>query len=107
MIIIAGCGSASANDEKNDFGATAGPYSDQLKEGIIPILEKEGYEVDIVEFNDYIQPNNALNEGEIDANLYQNRNYLKNFNEENGMDFIPCLVFRQHRWPFILINIPL
>lgn len=90
MIILAGCTSTSTNDEKKlVLGATAGPYSDQLKEGIVPLLEEKGYKVDIVEFNDYIQPNIALNEGEIDANLYQNRNYLKNFNEENGMDLVP------------------
>ena len=61
-LVLAACGSAAADDEKLiKIGATAGPYSDQLKEGIIPILEKDGYKVEIVEFNDYIQPNNALN----------------------------------------------
>lgn len=88
--ILAACGSGSASGEKElVIGATAGPYSDQLKEGIVPLLEEKGYSVEIVEFNDYIQPNNALNEGEIDANLYQNRNYLLNFNEEHGMDLVP------------------
>ena len=89
--ILIGCGatSASEDEEKNILiGATAGPYSDQLKEGFIPILEEDGYTVKVVEFNDYIQPNNALNEGEIDANLFQNRNYLHNFNEDHGMDLI-------------------
>ena len=38
------------------FGATAGPYSDQIKLGIKPILEKQGYTVRVVEFNDYVQP---------------------------------------------------
>lgn len=90
-LILAACGSTSASDEKElIIGATAGPYSDQLKEGIVPLLEEKGYSVEIVEFNDYIQPNNALNEGEIDANLYQNRNYLLNFNEEHGMDLVPA-----------------
>lgn len=70
------------------IGATAGPYSDQLQEGIVPLLEEKGYKVTITEFNDYIQPNRALDEGSIDANLYQNRNYLKNFNEEHGMDLV-------------------
>ena len=91
VLVLAGCGSASADDEKKiKIGATAGPYSDQLKEGIIPILEKDGFEVEIVEFNDYIQPNNALNEGNIDANLFQNRNYLMNFNESHDMDLVPA-----------------
>ena len=91
VLILAACGSNETNSEnKIKIGATAGPYSDQLKEGIVPILEEKGYNVEIVEFNDYVQPNNALNEGSIDANLYQNRNYLLNFNEEQGMDLVPA-----------------
>ena len=91
VLILAACGSnATDSENKIKIGATAGPYSDQLKEGIIPILEEKGYDVEIVEFNDYVQPNNALNERSIDANLYQNRNYLLNFNEEQGMDLVPA-----------------
>jgi len=91
IFVLAACGSKETSSEKAiKIGATAGPYSDQLKEGIIPILEEKGYNVEIVEFNDYVQPNNALNEGSIDANLYQNRNYLLNFNEEQGMDLVPA-----------------
>ena len=91
IFVLAACGSKETGSEKEiKIGATAGPYSDQLKEGIIPILEEKGYNVEIVEFNDYVQPNNALNEGSIDANLYQNRNYLLNFNEEQGMDLVPA-----------------
>lgn len=82
----------AGEEEKKEIkiGATAGPYSDQLKEGIIPLLEKDGYKVTITEFNDYIQPNRALDEGSIDVNLFQNRNYLKNFNEEHGLDLVPA-----------------
>src|SRR5450631_776351 len=53
------------------FGATAGPYSDQIKLGIKPILESKGYKVRVVEFNDYIQPNFALAQGDLDANAFQ------------------------------------
>lgn len=90
LLALGACGSTSAGDEKKEItiGATAGPYSDQLKEGIIPILEKEGYRVNIVEFNDYIQPNIALNEGEIDANLFQNSIYLKQFNKNHDVDLV-------------------
>ncbi|KXH81934.1 MetQ/NlpA family ABC transporter substrate-binding protein [Sporosarcina sp. HYO08] len=89
--LLAACGNASADDEKKiKIGATAGPYSDQLKEGIIPLLEADGYKVQIVEFNDYIQPNKALDEKDIDANLFQNRIYLTNFNDSHGMDLDPA-----------------
>lgn len=68
------------------LGATAGPYSDMLNEAIVPALEEKGYTVETIEFSDYIQPNNALNNGEIDANLFQHTVYLENFETENDMD---------------------
>jgi len=93
VVVLAACGGkseATSDGDKKEIkiGATAGPYSDQLKEGIVPLLEEKGYKVTITEFNDYIQPNRSLDEGSIDANLYQNRNYLKNFNEEHEMDLV-------------------
>lgn len=79
---------ADQTEEKKDlkFGATAGPYSDMLKKAIIPELEKKGYTVEIVEFSDYVQPNNALDAEAIDANLFQHIIYLENFSEQNNME---------------------
>ena len=81
---------ASADDKKEDkkditFGATAGPYADQIKYGIKPILEKKGYRVKVVEFNDYIQPNFALAQGALDANAFQHIVYLTRFATENKL----------------------
>ncbi|MUG70671.1 MULTISPECIES: MetQ/NlpA family ABC transporter substrate-binding protein [Paenibacillus] len=78
------------SDEKKEitFGATAGPYSDQIKLGIQPILEKKGYKVKIVEFNDYIQPNLSLADGSLDANVFQHIIYLKNFATDRKLDLI-------------------
>ncbi len=67
------------------FGATAGPYSDQIKIGIKPLLEKKGYTVKVVEFNDYIQPNFALAQGALDANSFQHIVYLTKFATENKL----------------------
>lgn len=96
---LAACGNQStSNKEANTkedtktekktivFGATTGPYADMVKKAIQPGLEKKGYKVDLVEFTDYIQPNNALNSGEIDVNLFQNITYMKSFAEKNKMD---------------------
>ena len=68
-------------DAKKDLviGGTAGPNADQLKLGIVPILEKKGYKVKLVEFNDYVQPNFALAQGSLDANLFQHLVYLNKF----------------------------
>ena len=75
-----------AKDPKEiTIGTSAGPYADQIKLGIKPILEKQGYKVRLVEFNDYIQPNFALAEGSLDANVFQHIVYLKKFALEHKL----------------------
>ena len=76
----------STESKEIKFGATAGPYSDMLTKAIVPGLEEKGYTVEVVEFSDYIQPNNALDNGDIDANLFQHTIYLENFAKQNNMD---------------------
>ncbi|MCC2974278.1 MetQ/NlpA family ABC transporter substrate-binding protein [Massilia sp. IC2-476] len=77
---------AQAKDPKElVIGTSAGPYADQVKLGIKPLLEKKGYKVKIVEFNDYIQPNFALAEGALDANVFQHIVYLTRFAAEHKL----------------------
>ena len=77
---------AVAQDKKTlVIGATAGPYADQVKIGIKPLLEKKGYTVKVVEFNDYVQPNFALAQGALDANVFQHIVYLTKFSTENKL----------------------
>ncbi|MGK5067837.1 MetQ/NlpA family ABC transporter substrate-binding protein [Janthinobacterium sp. AD80] len=79
-------GFVHAKDPKDiTIGTSAGPYADQIKLGIKPILEKQGYKVKLVEFNDYIQPNFALAEGSLDANVFQHIVYLKKFAQEHKL----------------------
>ena len=79
-IVLAIATDAQAKDPKEIvIGTSAGPYADQVRLGIKPILEKQGYKVRIVEFNDYIQPNFALAEGALDANVFQHVTYLNRF----------------------------
>jgi D-methionine transport system substrate-binding protein len=68
------------------FGVAPGPYGDLIKYTIQPELEKKGYKVDFKEFSDYVQPNLALNNGEISANLFQHERYLKKFSADNKLD---------------------
>ncbi|MHA6259722.1 MetQ/NlpA family ABC transporter substrate-binding protein [Sporosarcina sp. CAU 1771] len=86
--VLAACGGKDkAGDTKElTFGATPGPYSDMLSKAIIPELEKKGYKIKVQEFSDYVQPNNALNSGSNDANLFQHIVYLENFSKENDME---------------------
>ena len=77
---------ALAKDAKElVIGTSAGPYADQIKLGIKPILEKQGYKVRLVEFNDYIQPNIALAEGSLDANVFQHIIYLNKFSADHKL----------------------
>jgi len=68
--------------------ATAGYNYDVLKKAVVPQLEKDGYTVKLIEFNDYIQPNLALAEGSLDANLFQHITYLKRFAEDRKLDLV-------------------
>ncbi|MEK3800603.1 MetQ/NlpA family ABC transporter substrate-binding protein [Peribacillus sp. FSL H8-0477] len=93
VVALAACGGSDDetkgnvdNNKSVKLGGSAGPYSDMLKTAIKPALEEKGYKVEIVEFSDYIQPNIALNNGDIDANLFQHSIYIKNFSKENDME---------------------
>uniref|UniRef100_UPI00333F640C MetQ/NlpA family ABC transporter substrate-binding protein n=1 Tax=Castellaniella defragrans TaxID=75697 RepID=UPI00333F640C len=78
----------AADPNKADlvFGATAGYNYDVLKVAIVPQLEQEGYKVKLVEFNDYVQPNLALAQGSLDANLFQHIAYLNRFKEDKKLN---------------------
>ena len=63
-----------------------------VNKAIKPILEKKGYQVKVVEFSDYIQPNLALANGDLDANLFQHKIYMENFAKENNLDLSEVIV---------------
>lgn len=68
------------------FGTTVGDFGDMVKEQIQPELEKKGYTVKLVEFTDYVRPNLALAEGELDINVFQHKPYLDDFKKEHNLD---------------------
>jgi len=82
-----GVGSASAQITPKTivFGVAPGPYGDLIKAAIQPGLEKKGYKVVLKEFSDYVQPNLALANNSIDANLFQHRLYLDKFSADKGL----------------------
>ncbi|MGN1481095.1 MetQ/NlpA family ABC transporter substrate-binding protein [Porcipelethomonas sp.] len=88
LTAVTGCSGKSADSDSETIrvGVCAGPYGDMFSEAIAPSLEEKGYKVDITEFSDYVQPNNALAENEIDVNMFQHSTYLKQFSEEHGLD---------------------
>ncbi|CNR46789.1 TPA: hypothetical protein WNP60_001212 [Neisseria gonorrhoeae] len=68
------------------FGTTVGDFGDMVKEQIQAELEKKGYTVKLVEFTDYVRPNLALAEGELDINVFQHKPYLDDFKKEHNLD---------------------
>lgn len=68
-------------------GASVTPHAEIL-EVAKGVLATKGYELEIVEYNDYVQPNLALDYGDLDANYFQHQPYLDNFNAERGLDLV-------------------
>lgn len=78
-------------------GASPAPHAEIL-EAAREELAKKGYNLKIVEYTDYVQPNLALEAGDLDANYFQHTPYLNNFNKENGTDLVAA--FDMHYEPF-------
>lgn len=102
MLAVVGCssndkgnettatGAATAGEEKLEkikVGATATPHAEIL-EALKEDFKAEGLEVEVVNFDDYVMPNIALDSGDIDANFFQHKQYLEQENEEKGYDFV-------------------
>lgn len=87
--MFAGCGKQSGPDTSKPIkiGVTAGPHA-EVMDVVKKVAEKDGLKVQIVEFNDYIQPNVALNQGDIDINSYQHQPYLDNMVKDRNFDIV-------------------
>ena len=68
-------------------GATPAPHAEIL-EVIVPILAEQGITLEIVQYNDYVQPNNAVEDGSLDANYFQHITYMNDFNDQNGTHLV-------------------
>lgn len=83
-------GSAAADSKeltKITIAASPTPHAEIL-EAAKPLLAEKGYDLDIKVFDDYVQPNEVVNSGEIDANYFQHVPYLDSFNAEKGTDLV-------------------
>jgi D-methionine transport system substrate-binding protein len=109
-VLLTGCGgkdSGSANEKANagseknleviKVGASITPHAEILR-SVSDELEKQGYKLEVVEYNDYIIPNTALESGELDANYIQHLPYLEDFNKENGTHIVSVAAI--HYEPF-------
>ena len=78
---------APADLEKIIVGASPAPHAEILR-AAQDVLAQKGYELEVLEYVDYIQPNLALESGDLDANYFQHFPYLESFNEENGTKLV-------------------
>lgn len=78
---------ASGETTTIKVGAVPTPHAEILKQ-VQPVLAEQGINLEIVEFNDYVQPNIALNSGDLDANYFQHQPYLDQFNADNNMELV-------------------
>ncbi len=88
-LALSGCGHSNSADVKTiTVAASPTPHAQILNNAVKPILEKEGYKLVVKEFTDYVQPNTATEEGEVDANYFQHKPYLDNFNKDRGTHLV-------------------
>ncbi|WP_108669193.1 MetQ/NlpA family ABC transporter substrate-binding protein [Peribacillus acanthi] len=93
--VLTGCGSDEAsgdggkqlNDKKLIIGVTAGPH-EQIVEKVKEVAAKDGLELELKVFSDYIVPNTALAEGELDVNSYQHKPFLDQFNKDHKTNLV-------------------
>ncbi|WP_138755038.1 MetQ/NlpA family ABC transporter substrate-binding protein [Paenibacillus sinopodophylli] len=94
--VLAACGSnkAESNDStaegekaKLKVGISAG-VEEEIWKQVQEVAAKDNLEIELVVFNDYVQPNKVLAEGELDANAFQHEPYLDQFKKDNNLDLV-------------------
>ena len=82
-----GGGSASevSADKKITVGVNPVPHAEILNNAVKDVLAQDGWELEVVVFEDYVLPNTSLEEGELDANYFQTLGYMNDQNENNGL----------------------
>ena len=116
--VLAGCGSSASTPSASEapateapadaseapaaltplvVGASSTPHAEIL-ESVKDVLAAEGYDLQVVVYDDYVLPNTALADGELDANYFQHTPYLNSFNASNGTDLVSAA--KIHYEPF-------
>lgn len=89
--VLCSCGGSASSDKGSDksivIGASTTPHAEILRVAA-EIMKEGGYTVTIKEFDDYVMPNTALESGELEANYFQHKPYLDDFNAEKGTNLV-------------------
>ena len=89
--ILTACGGGGGEDSADKtikVAASPTPHAEILN-SVKDQLAEEGWTLEVIEFDDYVQPNVATTDGDVDANYFQHVPYLDQYNEENGTDLVP------------------
>lgn len=89
LALAVALGGAQAAPVVIKVGASPVPHAAILK-AVVPLLAAQGIDLKIVEFTDYVQPNLALENKELDANYFQHVPYLDDFNAQHGTHIVPA-----------------
>lgn len=89
-LALTGCGEdkTATDDKKITVAASPTPHAEILNGPVKKELEKDGWTLEVKEFTDYVLPNTATEDGEVDANYFQHTPYLDSFNEEKGTHLV-------------------
>jgi D-methionine transport system substrate-binding protein len=94
IMLVAGCGGTTQKGADKTaskpikIGATAGPHADVVQ-AVAKEAKKQGLDVQVIEFSDYVTPDKALAEGDLDLNSYQHAPFLQNFDKQNNSKLVP------------------
>ena len=78
------------DDNVISVGATAVPHAQVLRDIVESVLAEAGWKLDVVDFTDYVTPNTALEDGELDANYFQTLGYMEQQNADRGLHLVPA-----------------
>lgn len=91
VAVLTACGKEEAveplSEEKLVVGVTGGPH-EEIFEVVKEVAAKDGLEIEIKVFSDYVIPNTSLSEGDLDVNSYQHKPFLDKFNDDHETDLI-------------------
>ena len=97
LALFAGCSKSKTDPHTIVVGASVTPHA-EIIEQVRDLLKAKGFELEIVEFTDYVMPNTALEDGDLDANFFQHKPYLDDFNANNGTHIVSVAAI--HYEPF-------
>lgn len=95
-VLLSGCGKTADSDVVK-VGASTTPHAEILRQ-VVDAMAEKGYDLQIVEYTDYVQPNTAVEQGDLLANYFQHQPYLDTFNATNGTHIVS--VAKIHYEPF-------